>query len=63
MIISCPSCETRFLLDDADIPAQGRKVRCIKCDHVWHQEEPGLSKDQAGPPPSLETPILPLASL
>ena len=37
MIISCPNCATRFVLEDAAIPEEGRKVRCIRCEHVWHQ--------------------------
>ena len=37
MIISCPNCATRFVIEDSAIPADGRKVRCIRCEHVWHQ--------------------------
>ncbi len=34
MIIECPECETRYETA-ADIPPEGRKVRCAKCTHVW----------------------------
>ena len=37
MIITCPQCETRYTADAASFPASGRKVRCSKCGHVWHQ--------------------------
>nr|WP_247886831.1 zinc-ribbon domain-containing protein [Azospirillum sp. SYSU D00513] len=37
MIISCPTCSTRYTLDDASMGAHGRKVRCAKCSHVWWQ--------------------------
>ncbi len=37
MILSCPVCATRFMLDDALLPSGGRKLRCARCQHVWHQ--------------------------
>ena len=35
MIITCASCLTKFNLDDSKIPAQGTKVRCSRCKHVF----------------------------
>ena len=40
MILSCPQCETRYRSEMANFPAAGRKVRCAKCGHVWHQSAP-----------------------
>jgi predicted Zn finger-like uncharacterized protein len=40
MIITCPQCETRYTTDAASFPASGRKVRCFKCGHLWHQASP-----------------------
>lgn len=37
MIISCPSCGTRFKLDPKALGRAGRKVRCAKCGDHWHQ--------------------------
>ena len=37
MILTCPSCDTRYQADEAKFPPQGRQVRCAKCGHVWHQ--------------------------
>jgi len=34
MIIECPSCLTRYDTP-AQIPEEGRNVRCAKCEHVW----------------------------
>jgi predicted Zn finger-like uncharacterized protein len=37
MILTCPSCDTRYSVDGANFPPQGRSVRCAKCGHSWHQ--------------------------
>lgn len=39
MILSCPSCSRRFLLD-AGLLGNGRRVKCGNCAHVWYQEPP-----------------------
>lgn len=36
MIITCPDCETQFLVDVADIAPDGRDVRCSRCDYQWY---------------------------
>ena len=38
MILTCPSCATRYSVDGARFPAGGRAVRCAKCGHGWHQD-------------------------
>lgn len=40
MILTCPQCETRYQADASKFAPPGRKVRCAKCAHVWHQEAP-----------------------
>lgn len=42
MILQCPACETRFLVDASVIPAGGREVKCARCAHLWFvkPEEP-----------------------
>ncbi len=37
MILSCPSCQTRFVVDPDAIGEGGRRVRCAKCGDSWHQ--------------------------
>lgn len=37
MILTCPSCTKRFLLD-AGLLGQGRKVKCGQCGYVWFAE-------------------------
>lgn len=38
MILTCPSCATRYFADDGSIGAQGRSVRCAACSHTWFVE-------------------------
>lgn len=40
MILTCPSCSTRYQVDEANFPPLGRQVRCAKCGHIWHQAGP-----------------------
>lgn len=40
MTITCEKCSTRFVLDDARIPAQGARVRCSRCQHRFHVKPP-----------------------
>jgi len=54
MILTCPSCSTRYSVDAAKFPAAGRNVRCAKCGHSWHQmgEAP-----EAEPVPAIAQPV------
>jgi predicted Zn finger-like uncharacterized protein len=47
MILTCPSCDTRYQADAAKFPAAGRQVRCAKCGHVWHQPGPAAESEPA----------------
>ena len=40
MIVSCPSCATRYLIDPAALGGEGRTVRCAKCSHTWREQPP-----------------------
>jgi predicted Zn finger-like uncharacterized protein len=36
MLIICPDCESSYEVEQADLGADGRKVRCTECGAVWH---------------------------
>lgn len=40
MIVTCPACATRFMIDPRALGAGGRSVRCSQCNHVWVQDPP-----------------------
>lgn len=37
MEISCPECHVKFMVTQDQIGHGGRKVKCSKCFHIWHQ--------------------------
>lgn len=45
MILTCPSCRTRYQTDPARFVAPGRNVRCAKCGEIWFQAAPGLDPE------------------
>jgi predicted Zn finger-like uncharacterized protein len=49
MILTCPNCETQYVVKDGAIPAQGRQVRCASCKHSWHQDPEAAEELQMGP--------------
>ncbi|WP_421860602.1 zinc-ribbon domain-containing protein [Parvibaculum sp.] len=54
MIIHCPSCSARYPVDGASFAPSGRKVRCAKCGHSWHQSPPSETAEDMPPPPRPE---------
>lgn len=46
MILTCPNCSTRYLLNSSMLGAEGRKVRCANCAHVWFQEPDDFIPDE-----------------
>ena len=46
MIVTCASCLTKFSLDESRIPEQGAKVRCSRCQHVFHIVPPLATEEE-----------------
>ncbi len=40
MILTCPSCSTRYLIDPSALGEIGRVVRCARCAHSWMETPP-----------------------
>lgn len=70
MILECPSCENRYLVDPRALGKAGRTVRCAKCKHQWfaepaarEPEEDVLSVEHAAEEQSTPRPIPPGSSV
>lgn len=52
MILTCPSCATRYVADEAVLGAKGRLVRCASCRHTWRVRAAdvteGAAEDEVG---------------
>ncbi len=65
MIVTCPSCATRYLVDPAALGETGRMVRCARCTHAWTQAPPEDMPKRVDVirPPDEPTPIPPGSNL
>ena len=59
IVLSCPSCTTRYRANPNAIGTNGRRVRCASCGHVWtaEVEDPSdLPSLQPAPPVKPDAP-------
>lgn len=40
MILTCPECKSRYVVNPSALLPRGRTVRCAKCSHSWHEKKP-----------------------
>lgn len=63
MILECPACNNRYLVDPRALGENGRTVRCVKCKHQWHAkpvvEEPEPAAEAVAEPQEPEVPLAP----
>ena len=49
MVITCPNCSKRYLVEDMNLSLRGRQVQCAACQHTWFyiptQETLDLNQD------------------
>lgn len=49
MIVTCPECAAKYDIPNSKLGTKGRKVKCVKCGHKWHQ--PGVQPEGGATPP------------
>ncbi|MEZ5757555.1 MAG: DUF3426 domain-containing protein [Emcibacteraceae bacterium] len=58
MILTCPECKSRYVVNPAALMPRGRTVRCAKCSHSWFEQKP----DESVFPAAARTPQNPVAT-
>ena len=57
MIIQCESCSRKFIVQDSNIPKDGRTVQCGYCSVTWHQM-PVTTPTRAVKKPQISKPVV-----
>ncbi len=54
MILTCPECKSRYVVNPSALLPRGRTVRCAKCSHSWFEKKPEDDVEIVPPPPKPE---------
>lgn len=46
MLLICSSCNSKYLVNSADLKPNGRDVKCFKCNFIWFQEPVLLNEEE-----------------
>ena len=46
MLLTCSSCNSKYLVNSADLKPDGKNVKCVLCGHKWFQN-PDLDAEEA----------------
>ncbi|XBQ14866.1 MAG: DUF3426 domain-containing protein [Oceanicaulis sp.] len=52
MIVTCPSCEAKYRVEQSALEARGGRVRCAACAHVWTVEDEALTLSEPAEAPA-----------
>ena len=50
MILTCPECKSRYVVNPSALMPNGRTVRCAKCSHSWFEDKPDSEIEIIKPP-------------
>jgi predicted Zn finger-like uncharacterized protein len=59
MILTCPNCSARFLINVAALHPSGREVRCGRCRHQWFAAPPEPEKPKVDDAAAAAAPLTP----
>lgn len=51
MIVTCPSCQAKYRVDQAALESRGGRAKCAACAHVWTVEDEALTLMEPVAPP------------
>ncbi len=57
MIVTCPSCETRYRVDPEAMAVRAGRVRCAACGHGWKVSEEELTLSEPAKPSLRKEPV------
>jgi len=57
MILTCPNCDTQYVVKDGAVPPEGRQVRCAACKHSWHQDPENQEPLELDPQAAVDQPV------